>query len=1085
MAQLILAAAGSAIGSLAGTGVLAFGMTGAQLGWMAGGLLGSAFAPAQKQQGPRLGDLTVTGSSYGSVIPYVEGHPRISGQVIWASNKREIATTTRHGKGGGKTKVTTYTYEVDLLLLLTDVEIEGVLRVWSQGDMVFSQSDTATYETLVASIYTSRWSRLTVYGGDAAQLPDPDYEAAVGAGCPAYRGRGTVFIKSLQLGQSGQIPNLTFEVVRKADLTNATLYHTVEALSGEITGIPGGDYSGIIDTSVYKFGSASTKGYTDSLLYPTIPIAQARGRRNIIYTKDFTLAIWVYLGARPLAGRFHNLATVGPFNTLRVDSDGRVYIRPYDSSSPDYGAFNGTNLSGKISRNPQVIPLSTWTHVVMQRVGNTWTTMVSGNHHVHKFWSDYTVSDLPLSSGDDLEPGSESLDPSTGKLFGDMSVVFSDNWDSIWAQQALPTPVYPLFDKPVALGALAGSSSGVGPGYFGIKRDPEYLDTTGTASGNRADNMILYLEALYPLGLDYVMPTLPDPVDSSAVAVYNFDQINVLASDDPTLQEVVERLCAVAGLQPSQVDASPLAAVTTKVHGMTISQVSTVRSTLEALMGAYFFEAVVSDKIKFVPRAGASVQSIAYADLGWAVENKPDEDRLPLTTKNELELPAQLAITYQSSDGDWLTDTQYSDRVFTGQESLSTVQLPLGFTASEAKVIADARLTDMYVGLTTAQFSVSIAHAKLQPTDVVTVQGRNGESYRFRLMRKVDGRGVLQFDAVLDDATVFTQAGLTSGGVDSQTTVAATPSTAMELLDIPLLRDAEDDPGFYVAVHSPAASWPGAEVYGSIDNISFGREAVMGSRCVYGVCSTTLGDWASPGLFDEYNSVTVEIEYDSLDSWTTDDLLRSTSLNAALIGDEILQFRSAQLIAPKTYVLTGLLRGRRGTEQHIGTHGASERFILLATGGFAYLPLALSDLGRQRYYKSPSAGQSLSAIMAKSITPFGVPLKPFSPVHAAANRNSTDTVITWFRRTRLATRVGGPLPQAIPLGEGSERYEVEIYASGAFATVKRTLSSTTPTVTYTSANQVTDFGSNQTVLYVRIYQLSNEVGRGFPLEATI
>ena len=73
-----------------------------------------------------------------------------------------------------------------------------------------------------------------------------------------------------------------------------------------------------------------------------------------------------------------------------------------------------------------------------------------------------------------------------------------------------------------------------------------------------------------------------------------------------------------------------------------------------------------------------------------------------------------------------------------------------------------------------------------------------------------------------------------------------------------------------------------------------------------------------------------------------------------------------------------------------------------------------------------------------------------------------------------------------PLGETTEAYEVEIFSSSAFTTVKRVIQAFSGrTATYTSDQQITDFGSNQTVLYVRVYQMSDAVGRGHELEATI
>jgi hypothetical protein len=214
MAQLVIAAAGAAIGgAIPGFGIAALGLSGQALGWTIGSMIGSAFTPGQKSSGPRLSDLSVSSSAYGTPIPYTQGGPRLAGQIVWASTKREIATTTRQGKGGSKNKVTTYAYEVDLLILLTDNEIPGITRVWRNGKLIWNKSASASAATIAQSDTIADWTRFAVYTGDAAQLPDPTYEAAVGAAnAPAYRGRGSLFIEAMQLGSSGNIDNLEFEI---------------------------------------------------------------------------------------------------------------------------------------------------------------------------------------------------------------------------------------------------------------------------------------------------------------------------------------------------------------------------------------------------------------------------------------------------------------------------------------------------------------------------------------------------------------------------------------------------------------------------------------------------------------------------------------------------------------------------------------------------------------------------------------------------------------------------------------------------------------------------------------------------------
>jgi len=59
-------------------------------------------------------------------------------------------------------------------------------------------------------------------------------------------------------------------------------------------------------------------------------------------------------------------------------------------------------------------------------------------------------------------------------------------------------------------------------------------------------------------------------------------------------------------------------------------------------------------------------------------------------------------------------------------------------------------------------------------------------------------------------------------------------------------------------------------------------------------------------------------------------------------------------------------------------------------------------------------------------------------------------------------------------------------SSGTYTTLKRTFFSlTSETTPYTSAEQVADFGSNQSTLYVKVYQISATVGRGYPLTTSI
>jgi hypothetical protein len=62
-------------------------------------------------------------------------------------------------------------------------------------------------------------------------------------------------------------------------------------------------------------------------------------------------------------------------------------------------------------------------------------------------------------------------------------------------------------------------------------------------------------------------------------------------------------------------------------------------------------------------------------------------------------------------------------------------------------------------------------------------------------------------------------------------------------------------------------------------------------------------------------------------------------------------------------------------------------------------------------------------------------------------------------------------------------YDVEIMNG---ANVVRTLTGiTSPIASYTSAQQISDFGSNQSSVSVKIYQLSGIIGRGYSAVANV
>ena len=141
----------------------------------------------------------------------------------------------------------------------------------------------------------------------------------------------------------------------------------------------------------------------------------------------------------------------------------------------------------------------------------------------------------------------------------------------------------------------------------------------------------------------------------------------------------------------------------------------------------------------------------------------------------------------------------------------------------------------------------------------------------------------------------------------------------------------------------------------------------------------------------------------------------------------------------------------------------------------------VAEVGLERLYKAVTFGRAISDAPAQTIVATANSLRPLSPVQISGSRDGSENLtITWTRRARI--NAGWRDDVDVPLDEASEAYEVDILNGGA---VVRTLTASTASAGYTAAQQTTDFGSTQSAVEIRVYQMSEIVGRGHAAEATV
>jgi len=540
------------------------------------------------------------------------------------------------------------------------------------------------------------------------------------------------------------------------------------------------------------------------------------------------------------------------------------------------------------------------------------------------------------------------------------------------------------------------------------------------------------------------------------------------------LADAVERILADHAFEEH--DAGGLDGV---MAGYVIDRIMSAREALQPLELAFFFDAIESGGvIAFRPRG--AVAPVATLTADELVETRANADLLTLRRKQETELPAAAKLGYLAASGDYRQAIAEARRLTGASGRIAQADLAIALEADQAVETAETWLFEAWAARERASFTLPPSRIAIEPGDALTIAAPE-RSHTVRVT-EVAEHGAREIEALSLDASVYQRAPAPERESRAVALPAAGPPL-VELLDLPLLAgDEPPEAGYAVASQFP---WPGpVALYRSPESTGFSLAALIDAPSTIGATLDPLP--AGPtSRIDRATRVRVQIDRGELTSVTRLKLL--SGANAAAIRNaegewEVLQFETATLVAPRVYELSSLLRGQAGTERAMRSPVAvGARFVLLGAG-LQRVALTENELGLPYTWRYGAASRDLGssdyAQVSHAYT--GLGLRPLSPVHIRGKRSAGDLTLTWVRRTRI----GGDGWDAteVPLAEDSERYEVDILSG---ATVKRTLTSTEPSVVYSAAQQTADFGAAQSSVAMRVYQMSATRGRGAPREAVV
>lgn len=317
----------------------------------------------------------------------------------------------------------------------------------------------------------------------------------------------------------------------------------------------------------------------------------------------------------------------------------------------------------------------------------------------------------------------------------------------------------------------------------------------------------------------------------------------------------------------------------------------------------------------------------------------------------------------------------------------------------------------------------------------------------------------------------------------------AAPALDLVIMDIPALSDSHmTKPGVYMCVNvsDPREPFASCTLFESTDDptevpkMQWTPVFNFTARANMGVLTADLPVGITTG-FDVTNVVNFDLVSGNPTSIREGRCLGGQ--NRFYVGGEILGMKTIEKTGDYSYQGSSLLRGLRNTEQ-ASTIVAGYPVVQLNGPGIYFRELNLASLGTTKYLKLVANGDVVGDQPIDLFVYQGNNLKPFSPCNVVGTRDASNNLtVTFERRTRAIINQFWGLPP--PLLEPYEKYDIEVYTTN-WAVLKRTTTVTDVTTwSYSAASQTADGLTPGAKVYLKIYQRSDLVWRGFEAKVSV
>lgn len=1028
---------GSIIGGVVGyfTGGIGFA-AGATIGGAIGGLL----EPKKRTETNRIDDLKVSLSKYGDGIPETWGNNIPPATWIWSTYIIQVPEEQESGKGGG-TVNTNYRQFIHGLLCLGKTPPPGssvtIRKVWVNGKLTFDLSSGLSVAQALATS-ENPYALILLFEGRDGQLPLALIEAYEGVGnVPAFTGRLTLSIFALEV-PGGRIPQISFEICINAsyECTSSTLI----------------SFSPSFLAVVSNFGDPALvrmmygPGWDNHYATKRVEVWEI----SLDGTKRISRSFDAAHNSAPAQGHsdetcfVNHAADGGSSNTLNYYTSDGV---KQDILLPTAIAAEQTVFAKKGRRFVAGFS-SVWSGgpYVFEDMSGSPRDMALGSYVADMALTDqylylmhdgvinrYELETLTLVDEVCAVPNYD-IDQSSMNVIGDDEIYVMD-WIENTVSRVSNGALSELFTDVEAVGGVMG-------GTFHVR-------------GN-----VLLQNNDYP----------PAPFLRFVV--------RALATQEADVAELIQSQCDQAGL----VGKTDVSTIDDAFWGYTFNKSpASARANITPVMTYSALGVVEEDGLlRFFHREDkASAATIACDELGCAESSAEPEDPFPVTHLNAQELPRSLTLSYNDPTFDYQVSTAKAMMLTSDSVLDATESIDMAISGDRAATIARRLLLERWIAQNSRTCAVSRKYAFLSAGDVITVEYPRGTQSLWMTSKITDTGARVEIECFPADSGLIIQSVPGPGGFQGQQIQPLAAPLQAVILDMPIMRDQDNDPGLYVALDSYAAVPASGELFVGNSDESLLPAGIVSSSAPIGFAETVLGDWQR-NLVDETNIVTVNIGDDVFTNITRDQLLEGAE-NVWAMGApgrwEIGKSRLGNSLGGGRYTLSSHLRGLFGTERCAALHQAGDVFVLLRIAGMLRPAMGVGDIGLAKRYRAVALGRSFDSATSQTYTNTGDGLAPLSPINLRRAFASRDLQVD--RRSRLSMNNS---TGSLPLGEASEAYRWRFYTDGTFATQIGEAITTTAAIT---AAQQTAIGVTPTATaYVKVAQVSDSVGAGHELQAT-